>query len=52
MPVYLITYLLLFWLPVVVMGFWLLPKMGPSARKAFWLTLAIMTAATFVMEYV
>ena len=52
MPVYLITYLVLFWIPVLVMGAWHLPRLSSSQRKAFWIAMAVMTAATLAMEFV
>ncbi|OVE77929.1 hypothetical protein BVX98_01640 [bacterium F11] len=52
MPVYLITYILLFWVPVLIMGFFLHKKVNSVTKKAFWITFAIMTVATFVMEYI
>lgn len=52
MPVYLITYLLVFWVPVFVMGFLLWKKLDAPTKKAFWITIGIMTVATTVMEYV
>jgi len=52
MPVYLITYLLLFWLPVFGLGLYLWKKIDPLTKKAFWIAIGIMTIATFAMEYV
>jgi lycopene cyclase domain-containing protein len=52
MPVYLITYLLLFWLPVFILGFACWSRLDAPARKAFWVAMAIMLVVTTVMEYV
>lgn len=52
MPRYFISTLFYFWLPVVVLSAWTLPRLSSSHKKAFWISLAVMTPATFAMEYV
>lgn len=52
MPVYLITYLILFWIPVIALAFYTWPSAGKYTRKALLITLAIMIVLTTVMEYV
>ncbi len=52
MPLYLITYLLLFWVPDVLLGIYFWRKMGRVSKQAFALCIAVMTVATFLMEFV
>ncbi len=51
MPVYAILYFVLFWIPVFILGYLVLPKVDPITRKAFWITFAILVVLTFAMEY-
>lgn len=52
MPRYLVTMILIFWVPIAVLAVLLRGKIDPLTKKAFWLTLAIMTPLTIAMEYV
>ncbi|MBI4052046.1 MAG: lycopene cyclase domain-containing protein [Elusimicrobia bacterium] len=52
MPRYFLMTLIVFWIPVFVLGRFLWKKLDPLTKKAFWATMAIMTVATFIMEYV
>lgn len=52
MPRYFIGTLLYFWLPVAIMSLLMKGKWPPLALKSFWISLAILTPATFAMEYV
>lgn len=51
MPVYLITYTLLFWVPALLFIFFFLPRQGAGLRKSFWAASAAMAAVSMVMEY-
>src|SRR5258708_3543292 len=51
-PVYLILYLVLFWAPVVVLAVLQWKYFDPPTKKAFWVTMAVMTVATTVMEFI
>jgi len=51
MPVYLITYSLLFWVPALLFIFLRLGEAAPAVRKSFWAASAAMAAASVVMEY-
>ena len=52
MPVYLLMYLVIFWIPVFILGWHIWKDLDGSLKKAFWITMAIMTVATFGMEFV
>jgi len=52
MPLYFITYIILFWIPVFILAGFLWKGMDEATRKAFWITVAIMSGLTFAMEYV
>ena len=52
MPVYFITYLLLFWLPVLVLSVVILPTSSPLVKKAFWLNWLFFVILTSVMELI
>ncbi len=52
MPLYFLIYILLFWLPglVLIPVYW--GRLGPAGRKAFLAVCAIMAVVSFGMEYV
>lgn len=52
MPRYFLSTILYFWIPVTVLGFILRTKLDPLTKKAFWITMAVLSPMTFVMEYV
>lgn len=52
MPLYFITAVLYFWLPIAVLAPLLLPSLDPLSRRAFWLTLAVFYPLAAGMEYV
>ncbi|MFA6092253.1 MAG: lycopene cyclase domain-containing protein [Elusimicrobiota bacterium] len=52
MPLYFLSTLAYFWIPALVLGFWLYPLQDRLSRKAFWLALACILPMTAVMEYV
>lgn len=51
MPVYLITYVILFWIPALLFIFFRLKTFDAPVRKSFWATSVTMAASSFVMEY-
>src|SRR5437870_5004695 len=51
MPVYLLLYLGIFWVPVFLMALLHWPKMDALTKKAFWITMAILIVATTALEY-
>jgi len=51
MPVYLITYSVLFWVPALLFMFFMLKKHDAPLRKSFWAASAAMAAVSVVMEY-
>jgi lycopene cyclase domain-containing protein len=51
MPVYLITYSVLFWVPALLFIFFMLRTYDAGLRRAFWAACAAMAAASVVMEY-
>lgn len=51
MPVYLITYTLLFWLPSALFVLFLLRSFSAPTRRAYWAAAAVMAAVSVVMEY-
>lgn len=52
MHVYLLLYLVLFWIPVVVLTLYVWPSLDFSMRCAVGITCALMYTLTTVMEYV
>lgn len=52
MPLYFISTLLYFWVPVLLMARWTWPRLDSLDKKAFWRTLAIFYGLALVMEYV
>jgi len=52
MPVYLLLYIGLFWVPIGILSLWMWGTLDPSARRAFWWAIFIMAGLTTVMEYV
>ena len=52
MPVYFITYTVLFWIPAAVLGFFLFKKAPPALKRSFWAAVALIAVTTTVMEYV
>lgn len=52
MPRYFLLTLIYFWLPIVMMGFFLRNKLDKPTKKAFWITIAILLPLAFGMEYV
>lgn len=51
MPVYFITYSILFWVPALLFIFLLLPRQAAGLRKSFWAASAAMAAVSMAMEY-
>jgi len=51
MPVYLITYSILFWVPALLFIFFALPRLSPGLRRSFWAASAAMAVVSVVMEY-
>lgn len=51
MPLYFITYTILFWVPVALFLFFFFRKLSPERRKAFWITTGIMAVVSVIMEY-
>jgi len=51
MPVYLITYTILFWIPALLFIFCRLKTFDAPVRKGFWAASVLMAAASVVMEY-
>ncbi len=51
MPVYLITYTILFWIPALIFMLFLLKAFGAPVRKGFWAASAAMGAVSVLMEY-
>ncbi len=51
MPVYLITYSVLFWVPALLFIFFMLGRWDAPLRRAFWAAAAAMAAVSVVMEY-
>ena len=51
MPVYFITYTILFWVPVAVFVLLFFKLLTGTRRKSFWITTAIMAVVSVVMEY-
>ncbi|MFN0118737.1 MAG: hypothetical protein ACKVQC_10675 [Elusimicrobiota bacterium] len=52
MPRYFIGTFIYFWIPCIVLWVLLRNKIDIPTKKAFWITLAILTPLTFIMEYV
>lgn len=52
MPRYFISVLIYFWVPVLVMAPFLLPRQDRLTRKAIWITIALFYSMAAVMEYV
>ncbi len=52
MPVYFITYTVLFWIPAAVLVFFLFKKTPPPLKKAFWACAGLIAIVTTIMEYV
>lgn len=52
MPVYLITYSILFWVPAVIFALFFLKMFDPALRKSFWTTSGVMAVVLVGMEYV
>lgn len=52
MPRYFLSTIIYFWVPVIFLGIFLRKKLSPNSKKAFWITLLIMTPLTVIMEYV
>lgn len=51
MPVYFISYTILFWLPSALFVFFILKLFDNSLKKSFWITTFIMAAVSVVMEF-
>jgi lycopene cyclase domain-containing protein len=51
MPVYLITYSVLFWVPAILFAVLLLPSFSAPLRRSFWAACAVMAAVSVVMEF-
>ena len=52
MPLYFLSTLIYFWIPILVMALCLWRHQDRLTRKAFWFTLAVFTLLTGAMEYV
>ncbi len=52
MPVYFITYSVLFWVPVVLFSLFVLRFFESKTRKAYFFSSVIMAGVLVVMEYV
>lgn len=52
MPVYFITYTVLFWLPAAFFGFFIFRTLPPPLKKAFWAAAGLIALTTTAMEYV
>src|SRR5271169_2218176 len=52
MPLYFISTLVYFWIPVLVMGPLVLPKQDARLQKAFWLVLVILYPLTSLTEFI
>lgn len=52
MPRYFIDTIIIFWIPILIMGIFLRNKLNPLTKKAFWISVLILTPLTFAMEYV
>lgn len=52
MPVYLITYTVLFWVPAIVLGFFVSKTLSSSLKKSIWATMLLIALVTTIMEYV
>lgn len=51
-PLYFLSTLAYFWLPVAIMAWRIYPRQDRLGRKAFWLALAVVLPMTMVMELV
>jgi len=51
MPVYLITYSVLFWVPALIFMVFMLKAFDAPLKKSFWSACAAMAAVSVVMEY-
>jgi lycopene cyclase domain-containing protein len=51
MPVYLITYTLLFWLPAALFCAFLLGRFDAPLRKGYWAACVTMAVVSVLMEY-
>ncbi len=51
MPVYFISYTVLFWVPSILFLIFLYRPLQTYTRKAFWLTVFIMAVVSVIMEY-
>ncbi|MBI5744628.1 MAG: hypothetical protein HY952_08775 [Elusimicrobia bacterium] len=51
MPVYLITYSILFWVPALLFIFFLLGRESAPLKKSFWGACVAMAAVSVIMEY-
>lgn len=52
MPRYFLLTIVYFWVPIALMGLFLIGKLDPTAKKAFWVTIALLLPLAFAMEYV
>jgi hypothetical protein len=52
MPRYFLSTLAYFWLPVVLLSFYLRGKLDAASKKSLWLSFLIIAPMTFAMEYV
>lgn len=51
MPRYLLTVILIFWVPSLILYLFLRNKISPLKKKAFWLNLLLWLPITFAAEY-
>lgn len=51
MPVYFISYTVLFWIPSFLFVIFLYKPLEKTTKKAFWLTSFIMAVVSIIMEY-
>jgi len=52
MPVYFVTYVILFWIPAVFLGIFVFKTLSPSLKRSVLATLLLIALVTTVMEYV
>ena len=51
MPVYLVTYSVLFWLPAILLGVFLFKNLAAPLKRSFWAVCLLMALLSVVMEY-
>lgn len=51
MPVYLVTYSVLFWLPAMLLGVFLFKTLPVPLKRSFWAACFLMSLVSVAMEY-